>query len=152
MPRKTVAELKLLGTYRKDRHGDWLTPLPVDNSRNTRFIDPPARLTETQQRIWREKLATLPTGFVGADRAETFEAWVVCRDEWLRACEYVAQNGVMIADRNGNQVKNPAVSMQTRLLDSLRRLEAVLRLNDPDYIERHRPAPIPAWMRAKESA
>jgi hypothetical protein len=76
----------------------------------------------------------------------------VCRDEWLKACEHVAHNGVMIEGRDGNQVKNPATSLQVRLSGEIRRLEAILHLTDGDYIERHRPAPIPVWMRAKEGA
>jgi P27 family predicted phage terminase small subunit len=110
-------------------------------------------LTPEQQRIWRDKLAALPSGFIPREQAETFEAWCVCRDEWLRAADIIAKSGLLVEGRDGNQVKNPAVMVQVRMQDELRRLEAALRLNDADLIRRHIPEPTPIWIRQpKESA
>ena len=110
-------------------------------------------MTPEQQLIWRDKLTALPSGFVPREQVEVFEAWCVCRDEWLKAAAIIAKTGILMEGRDGNQVKNPAITVQVRLQDQLRRLEGVLRMNDADFIRRHTPEPTPIWIRQpKESS
>jgi phage terminase small subunit len=149
-PRKPVAEIALGGNFRPSRHADRLAPVIVNA--NAPPLEPPHHLTPEQQNIWRAKLAVLPPGFIKPEQSEIFEQWCVCRDQWLKATSMVAKDGVLVEGRDG-KVRNPAVFVQMRMGEGLRRLEAALRLNDIDFVRRHMLEPTPVWIRRpKETA
>lgn len=56
-PRKTLAQHKAAGTYRRDRHGSWSEPTGVD----TLPPPPPSTLTDLARAEWQRVIALLGT-------------------------------------------------------------------------------------------
>jgi len=71
-PAKTVAELKLAGTYRRDRHGS-----RVDGHHVAGLPARPSDLSDDQSRVWDTVVASLPpAAFSPADEFALRTAWM----------------------------------------------------------------------------
>ncbi len=79
-PRKSVAQHKLEGTYRKHRHGKERTRPPT---KATKLPPPPDYFTDLQRQIWRKLAAKLdPLAICAATDVESFtlmvQAYSIC--------------------------------------------------------------------------
>lgn len=83
---------------------------------------PPAWLTPSQQKCWRDAIRSAPEGLLKEIDASVFLAWVVACDAHRISCEKIAQYGALIkSPTTGNPITSPYVKMRDKQAELMMR-------------------------------
>ena len=108
-PKKSTRHKKLTGSYRPDR--DTAEVLDVDRNG---CIQMPDGLTELQQKIWTDAVASAPKDVLKAIDQSIMHVWVCAYSQMIEAAQDIAREGTKVKLPNGYLQANPSIATWTK--------------------------------------